>query len=251
MHSPANQQFYVAWHYLNIFLWELSLLIIQTLVWELTSLVVKCGICQTLIRSPFRRHLGFPALSLFSCTFLDIDLLLVIFYGINFSEATVHGSFILVFHIGRSSLQDWQILVYSNIFYIFAKDRRREWLACTQLLHFCFLALKLFSLKISIIHFTLCFTKPLPCLPSEIASWLGDIYLTGLNPSIIGGFSGLCAFMGVAATFLSAYLVRQLGILKVASYFCFSSDRSTTISCSSGYAYGYKSFHFTRLEQLD
>ncbi|XP_058189976.1 solute carrier family 40 member 3, chloroplastic [Rhododendron vialii] len=36
----------------------------------------------------------------------------------------------------------------------------------------------------------------------------------GLNPSIIGGFSGLCAFMGVAATFLSAYMVRRLGILK-------------------------------------
>lgn len=36
----------------------------------------------------------------------------------------------------------------------------------------------------------------------------------GLNPSIIGGFSGLCAFMGVAATFISAKLVRQLGILK-------------------------------------
>ncbi|XP_040373119.1 solute carrier family 40 member 3, chloroplastic isoform X2 [Rosa chinensis] len=41
-------------------------------------------------------------------------------------------------------------------------------------------------------------------------------YLTqsGLNPSIIGGFSGLCAFMGVAATFVSASLVRRLGILK-------------------------------------
>ncbi|KAL5783720.1 hypothetical protein ACOSP7_008749 [Xanthoceras sorbifolium] len=36
----------------------------------------------------------------------------------------------------------------------------------------------------------------------------------GLNPSIIGGFSGLCAFMGVAATFLSANLVRRFGILK-------------------------------------
>ncbi|KAM7274302.1 hypothetical protein ACFE04_028966 [Oxalis oulophora] len=36
----------------------------------------------------------------------------------------------------------------------------------------------------------------------------------GLNPSVIGGFSGLCAFMGVVATFLSAYLVRRLGILK-------------------------------------
>lgn len=41
-------------------------------------------------------------------------------------------------------------------------------------------------------------------------------YLTqsGLNPSIIGGFSGLCAFMGVAATFVSASLVKRLGILK-------------------------------------
>ncbi|KAI5658543.1 hypothetical protein M9H77_27336 [Catharanthus roseus] len=36
----------------------------------------------------------------------------------------------------------------------------------------------------------------------------------GLNPSLIGGFSGLCAFMGVAATFISARLVKQLGILK-------------------------------------
>nr|KJB26301.1 hypothetical protein B456_004G236200 [Gossypium raimondii] len=36
----------------------------------------------------------------------------------------------------------------------------------------------------------------------------------GLNPSVIGGFSGLCAFMGVAATFLSASLVRRFGILK-------------------------------------
>ncbi|KAF3779486.1 Solute carrier family 40 member 3 [Nymphaea thermarum] len=37
---------------------------------------------------------------------------------------------------------------------------------------------------------------------------------TGLNPSIIGGFSGLCSFMGVTATFLSAGLVKRLGILK-------------------------------------
>ncbi|KAI3417318.1 Solute carrier family 40 protein [Psidium guajava] len=36
----------------------------------------------------------------------------------------------------------------------------------------------------------------------------------GLNPSVIGGFSGLCAFMGVAATFVSANLVKHLGILK-------------------------------------
>ncbi|MFQ6627389.1 hypothetical protein Gotur_006055, partial [Gossypium turneri] len=40
------------------------------------------------------------------------------------------------------------------------------------------------------------------------------VCLTGLNPSVIGGFSGLCAFMGVAATFLSASLVRRFGILK-------------------------------------
>ncbi|XP_022156388.1 solute carrier family 40 member 3, chloroplastic [Momordica charantia] len=36
----------------------------------------------------------------------------------------------------------------------------------------------------------------------------------GLSPSIIGAFSGLCAFMGVTATFVSANLVRQFGILK-------------------------------------
>ncbi|KAI0513472.1 hypothetical protein KFK09_009495 [Dendrobium nobile] len=35
-----------------------------------------------------------------------------------------------------------------------------------------------------------------------------------VNPSIIGGFSGLSAFMGVAATFISATLVEKLGILK-------------------------------------
>ncbi|XP_050224413.1 solute carrier family 40 member 3, chloroplastic isoform X2 [Mercurialis annua] len=36
----------------------------------------------------------------------------------------------------------------------------------------------------------------------------------GVNPSVVGGFSGLCAAMGVVATFLSATLVRRLGILK-------------------------------------
>ncbi|KAI4349892.1 hypothetical protein L6164_010435 [Bauhinia variegata] len=36
----------------------------------------------------------------------------------------------------------------------------------------------------------------------------------GLHPSIIGGFSGLCAFMGVAATFVSSTLVKHFGILK-------------------------------------
>ncbi|KAL9262302.1 Solute carrier family 40 member 3, chloroplastic-like protein [Drosera capensis] len=35
-----------------------------------------------------------------------------------------------------------------------------------------------------------------------------------LNPTLIGAFSGSCAFMGVAATFLSAMLVKRLGILK-------------------------------------
>ncbi|KAH6827215.1 iron-regulated protein 3 [Perilla frutescens var. hirtella] len=36
----------------------------------------------------------------------------------------------------------------------------------------------------------------------------------GLNPTIIGGFTGLCALMGVAATFVSAKMVKRLGILK-------------------------------------
>ncbi|KAG2695800.1 hypothetical protein I3760_07G029400 [Carya illinoinensis] len=67
-----------------------------------------------------------------------------------------------------------------------------------------------------------------PVLPASLASVLlyfnvvltpGSLmtaFLTqhGLNPSIIGGFSGLCAFMGVAATFISADLVRRFGILK-------------------------------------
>ncbi|CAA6653956.1 unnamed protein product [Spirodela intermedia] len=36
----------------------------------------------------------------------------------------------------------------------------------------------------------------------------------GISPYVIGGFSGLCAFMGIAATFTSASLVKRLGILK-------------------------------------
>lgn len=36
----------------------------------------------------------------------------------------------------------------------------------------------------------------------------------GLNPSVIGGFGGLSAFMGIAATFVSASMVKRLGILK-------------------------------------
>ncbi|CAI0381731.1 unnamed protein product [Linum tenue] len=39
----------------------------------------------------------------------------------------------------------------------------------------------------------------------------------GVSPSIIGGFTGLCAAMGVVATFLAANLVKRLGILKVLS----------------------------------
>lgn len=80
---------------------------------------------------------------------------------------------------------------------------------------------------------------------------LCGIFLTGLNPSIIGGFSGLCASMGVAATFLSAYLVRHLGILKVASYICLSPYQITRISGSGCNSYRYVFLHITRLEQLD
>ncbi|XP_077218982.1 iron-regulated protein 3 [Tasmannia lanceolata] len=70
--------------------------------------------------------------------------------------------------------------------------------------------------------------KQQPVLPASLAyvllyfnvvltpGGLMTAFLTqrGLNPSIIGGFSGLCAFMGVAATFVSANLVKRLGILK-------------------------------------
>lgn len=41
--------------------------------------------------------------------------------------------------------------------------------------------------------------------------------ISGLNPSVIGGFSGICALMGVAATFVSAKMVKHLGILRVGS----------------------------------
>ncbi|XP_042486636.1 solute carrier family 40 member 3, chloroplastic [Macadamia integrifolia] len=70
--------------------------------------------------------------------------------------------------------------------------------------------------------------KQQPVLPASLAyvllyfnvvltpGGLMTAFLTqhGLNPSIIGGFSGLCAFMGVAATFISANLVKRLGVLK-------------------------------------
>ncbi|KAM0039421.1 putative ferroportin-1, MFS transporter superfamily [Helianthus debilis subsp. tardiflorus] len=67
-----------------------------------------------------------------------------------------------------------------------------------------------------------------PVLPASIAyvllcfnvvlapGGLMTAFLTqhGLSPSLIGGFSCLCAFMGVGATFMSAQMVKQLGILK-------------------------------------
>ncbi|CAN1219491.1 Solute carrier family 40 member 3, chloroplastic [Linum perenne] len=70
-----------------------------------------------------------------------------------------------------------------------------------------------------------------PVLPASIAyvllffnvvlgpTSLMTAFLTqrGVNPSIIGGFSGLCASMGVVATFFTATLVKKLGILKVLS----------------------------------
>ncbi|MBA0816297.1 hypothetical protein Gohar_000976 [Gossypium harknessii] len=52
------------------------------------------------------------------------------------------------------------------------------------------------------------------CCRTSAEGPLPDADNLGLNPSIIGGFSGLCAFMGVAATFISATLVRRFGILK-------------------------------------
>lgn len=42
--------------------------------------------------------------------------------------------------------------------------------------------------------------------------------LIGIAPSVIGAFGGLSALMGVGATFISANLVRKLGILKVRLY---------------------------------
>ena len=44
-------------------------------------------------------------------------------------------------------------------------------------------------------------------------------HISGLNPSIIGAFSGMAALMGFGATFLSAALVRRVGVLRVCSLF--------------------------------
>ncbi|XP_048324842.2 solute carrier family 40 member 3, chloroplastic isoform X3 [Ziziphus jujuba] len=52
------------------------------------------------------------------------------------------------------------------------------------------------------------------CCRTFTGGTVPDADSLGLNPSLIGGFSGLSAFMGVAATFISASLVRRLGILK-------------------------------------
>ncbi|CAN1356763.1 Solute carrier family 40 member 3, chloroplastic [Linum perenne] len=71
-----------------------------------------------------------------------------------------------------------------------------------------------------------------PVLPASIAyvllffnivlgpTSLMTTFLTqqGIKPSIIGCFSGLCAAMGIVATFLAATLVKQLGILKAVAF---------------------------------
>ncbi|KAL8231767.1 hypothetical protein R6Q57_001545 [Mikania cordata] len=72
----------------------------------------------------------------------------------------------------------------------------------------------------------------LPVLPASLAyvllcfnvvlapGGLMTAFLTqhGLSPSLIGGFSCLCAFMGVGATFMSAQMVKRLGILKASIF---------------------------------
>ncbi|XP_057856013.1 solute carrier family 40 member 2, chloroplastic isoform X3 [Cryptomeria japonica] len=65
-------------------------------------------------------------------------------------------------------------------------------------------------LPVSLAYVLLCFNAVLG------PGGLMTSFLTnrGLNPSIIGAFSGMCAFMGIAATFISASLVKKLGLLK-------------------------------------
>ncbi|KVH92078.1 hypothetical protein Ccrd_005895 [Cynara cardunculus var. scolymus] len=56
-----------------------------------------------------------------------------------------------------------------------------------------------------------------PVLPASLAYVLlcfNVVLAPGLSPSLIGGFSCLCALMGVGATFMSAQMVKKLGILK-------------------------------------
>nr|ATG71109.1 IREG3 [Hesperocyparis macrocarpa] len=65
-------------------------------------------------------------------------------------------------------------------------------------------------LPASLAYVLLCFNAVL-CPGGLMTSFLTN---RGLNPSIIGAFSGMCAFMGIAATFMSASLVKKLGLLK-------------------------------------
>jgi hypothetical protein len=44
--------------------------------------------------------------------------------------------------------------------------------------------------------------------------------LTGINPSLIGLFRGMCALVGFIATFLSASIISKLGVLKVGITSC-------------------------------
>ncbi|EOA19378.1 hypothetical protein CARUB_v10000515mg [Capsella rubella] len=69
-----------------------------------------------------------------------------------------------------------------------------------------------------------------------------------VNPSVIGGFSGLCAVMGVAATFLSANLVKRFGILKAGAVGLFFQASllavAVTVYCSSSLSHKSPLFFF-------
>uniref|UniRef100_A0A453JYA5 Solute carrier family 40 member n=1 Tax=Aegilops tauschii subsp. strangulata TaxID=200361 RepID=A0A453JYA5_AEGTS len=49
---------------------------------------------------------------------------------------------------------------------------------------------------------------------SEKCLQISNSCLTGISPSIVGAFSGLCSVMGLVATFISSSLVKRVGILK-------------------------------------
>ncbi|MQL78542.1 hypothetical protein Taro_010968 [Colocasia esculenta] len=63
----------------------------------------------------------------------------------------------------------------------------------------------------------------------------------GISPHVIGGFSGLCALMGITATFTSASLVKRLGILKAgAAGLIFQASllaTATFVFCSCSLSY--------------
>ncbi|KAG7610505.1 Ferroporti-1 [Arabidopsis suecica] len=69
-----------------------------------------------------------------------------------------------------------------------------------------------------------------------------------VNPSVIGGFSGLCAVMGVAATFLSANLVKRVGILKAGAVGLFFQASllavAVAVYCSSSLSHKSPLFFF-------